>query len=160
MHCSLIFLFSSFFTSRLDLLTPRLAQMESNRQWEHVKMGFEAVVESHNGLKCWALMFLMSSLFGGFNRSVGWQRQEGAKGWGRRRVGCSPEMKWLIECRINSANNHGSPSTHHPFRKEKLERMEGKRRGGWGGGVEKIPATLWGESCYWKAIKLAFSRID
>lgn len=52
MHCSLIFLFSSFFTSRLDLLTPRLAQMESNRQWEHVKMGFETVVESHNGLKC------------------------------------------------------------------------------------------------------------
>lgn len=37
-----------------------------------------------------------------------------------------PEMKWIIECGINTANNLGSL----PFKKkEKLERMEQERRG-------------------------------
>lgn len=37
-----------------------------------------------------------------------------------------PEMKWIIECGINTANNLGSP----PFKeKEKLERMERERGG-------------------------------
>lgn len=62
-------------------------------------------------------------------------RQEGAKGewwwvWGARgRVQSmmQPEMKWIIECGINTANSLGSP----PFQKERKTRENGARgRGG------------------------------
>lgn len=65
MHCSLMFFLS------VQLLTSLLAQMESKREWAHVKMGFEVVVENHSGLSHGELTFLMNSLFGGFNCAVG-----------------------------------------------------------------------------------------
>lgn len=60
----------------------------------HVKIGFEAVVENHNGLSHEELTFLMNSLFGGFNCAVGEtgggrvQRERGGKGQGS--VHCAP----------------------------------------------------------------------
>lgn len=50
-------------------------------------------------------------------------KRRGETGWGGVRVQSTvhPEMKWIIECKINTANNLGSPL----FKKnEKLGRME------------------------------------
>ena len=69
--------------------------------------------KTHNSLSRGELTFLMNSLFGGFNCAVGRRWQEGAKKKrggreGRRgaRVQSTvyPEMKWIIECGINTAN--------------------------------------------------------
>lgn len=80
-----------------------------------MKIGFEAVVEIHNGLNRGELTFMMSSLFGGLNCAVGETDRGGrvrkGEGEARGRVQSTmhPEMKWIIECGINTANNLGSP---------------------------------------------------
>lgn len=90
-----------------------------------MKIGFEAVVENHNGLSHEELTFLMNSLFGGFNCAVGETEAGGCKGRGeaRGRVQSTvhPKMKWIIECGINTAKNLGSPPLK---KKEKPESAE------------------------------------
>lgn len=62
-------------------------------------------------------------------------------------------------------NKHCQQLGKPPFQMERQTGENGAQKRGkrWGGGREKerksqLPS--WGKSCYWKAIKLAFSRID
>lgn len=91
------------------------------------------------------------------NRGKRVQRERGGKRQGSIHGAPRDEVdNWVWN---NTANNLGSL----PFKRKENWREWNKKEGEemWKKGVrEKIPATLWGESCYWKAIKLAFSRID
>lgn len=110
-------------------------------------------------LACRELESLMSSLFGSFNCAVAWHRQEGAKGVNEERgfkvePMTHPEMKWVIECRINTANNLGS-SSFKRRKKRKEKKIVRKRETRWGKRKgwdrKKIPSTLWGEKLLLKS---------
>lgn len=137
----------SFFSVELSInyvLWPRWR--ENGRIWKCFFFFFYFAIESLrktcNGLSRGELTFLMNSLFGGFNCAVGRRRQEGTKKKereGRRgaRVQSTvyPEMKWIIECGINTANKLWRP----PLSKKKRKTAENgaRERGGRDGQREK-----------------------
>lgn len=110
------------------------------------------------------LSFLMSSLFGIFNcdvvwhwREVGW-KGEGGEGGGSVQGAPGDEVGNWVGNKQCQQSGKPPPISNWSLKKTYREWSEKRWRKEWD--WEKIPSTLWGKSCYWKAIKLAFRRID
>lgn len=150
------------------------------REWAHLKMAFffffceasrwekPAKAWAVEGSRSWWTHCLAALivLLGDGGRRAQKKRERGeARGKGSvQGVPLDEVDNWVRNKHCQQALKPPSLKKEKKNCREWSERKRGKRRAKRKGvrqrGREKIPATLWGESCYWKAIKLAFSRID